>query len=384
VDQLREALGQVGAGVAPDEGLPSIEELNNQQVEQLQKLQDLAAQDANLQIGQVIAAQRQVELAQEQLDAAQIAQERAEENLGAVRDAVQEEAAVLMAAQAQRDELTDRVIAAQDASALRQIEKEAQLFAEQNATFREVGSAIVQGLGQVISARLGQIGAGAALADLSGGFIPNAAGGLNIREAAGLLRAGMREKRAMPGGAGLAVANTSEAVIPMNKGFIPNFAQGSDIAASLDSLRGIDAGFVAAVSNAIQNTLGNLNGGGNEEQFDRIISVLEEVRSGIDSIDESNTSIQSSAATSASNASDGTGATTGAAASDVNINVTTNQRSTVQVAGIDNLRTALQEGLQGAAMDQVEEVITPLTEQIDAVLQVLAERGLISGVGQPG
>jgi len=385
IDQLREALGQIGAGVSPEDGLPSIEELNNQQVEQLTKLQDLAAEDANLQIGQVLAAQRQVELAEEQLEAAKIAQERAEENLGAVRDAVLEEAGILMKAESQRAELTDRVITAQDAAALRQIESDARLFAEQNAQFREVGNAIVQGIGQVINARLGQIGAAGALADLHGGYIPNAAGGLNVREAAGLLRAGMREKRAMPAGAGLAVANTSEAVIPMrNRGHIPNYAQGSDIAASLNSLRGIDASFVAAVSAAIQRSIGNLGTSGDEEQFDRIVSVLDEIRSGIDSIDESNTSIQSTNNTLATNSETGGGGTGGTGATDVNINVTTNQRSTVQVAGLDNLRGAIEEGLQTAAMDQVDEVVSPISEQIEAVLQVLSERGLITGFGQPG
>jgi TP901 family phage tail tape measure protein len=383
VDQLREAIGQVGAGVAPDEGLPSIEELNTQQVAQLQKLQDLAAQDANLQISQVIAALRQVEVAEENLDVAQIAQERAEENLGAVRDAILEESAVLVAAEAQREALTERAIAATDAAALRQVESDARLFAEQNAAFAEVGQAIVQGLGQVIGARLGQIGATGALADLHSGYIPNAANGLNVREAAGLLRAGMREKKAMPAGAGLAVANTSEAVIPMHGGHVPNYAQGSDIAASLNSLRGIDASFVAAVSSAIQRSLGTVAGGGNEEQFARIISVLEEVRSGISSIDESSTSIQSTNSTIATRADSG-GTTTGTSATDVNINVSTNQRSTVQVAGLENLRIALEEGLQSAAMEQVEEVVSPLTEQIEAVLQVLAERGLITGFGQPG
>ncbi len=38
VDQLRQAIGQVGAGIAPEAGLPSIEELNASQVEQLEKI----------------------------------------------------------------------------------------------------------------------------------------------------------------------------------------------------------------------------------------------------------------------------------------------------------------------------------------------------------
>ena len=110
-----------------------------------------------------------------------------------------------------------------------QIEKEAQLFAEQNATFREVGDNIVQGITSAIGARLAVIEAAAAVGGAAKGFIPNFAGGnLSPKEAAGLLRAGAREKRAMPGGAGLAVANTSEAIIPMRaRGFIPNFANGS-------------------------------------------------------------------------------------------------------------------------------------------------------------
>jgi hypothetical protein len=188
----------------------------------------------------------------------------------------------------------------------------------------------------------------------------------------------------MPAGAGLAVANTKEAVIPMHNGHVPNFAQGSDIAASLDSLRAVDAGFIAAVSSAIQRSLGNLRGGddGSDERFARMVDLLDDIRGSIDSIDESSTSIASTNASIADTADGGGGAAAGAG--EVNINVTTNQRSTVQVAGLDNLRNAVAEGLRNAAMEQVEEVVDPIAEQIDAVIQVLNERGLITGFGQPG
>jgi len=386
VEQLREALGQVGAGIDPEVGLPSLEELTNQQVEQLQMLQDLALKDAQLQFAQVAEAQRAVEAAEEQLEVAKIAEERAREELGLIREGIQEEVAVLNAANAERQELTAAVIAANDRNTLKQIEKEAQLFAEQNNTFREVGDTIVAGVGNIIAAKLAVIGAANAVSAVTG-HIPNFAGGnLTPGEAAGLLRAASREKRAMPGGAGLAVANTSEAIIPMrNRGFIPNFQDGnvSPISAGIEAIKAINETVVAAIARSVTQALTDIGSGGgnNEDLLEATVSTLQDISSRLDDINDSNAAIQSN--TTGGDTDTGTTATAGAA-QDVNITLQTNGQTSLSVTGLENLTTEIRAAVQEAAAEQVDEQLDVLLEQLDSILQVLQERGLLSSLGQAG
>jgi len=383
VEQLTQAIGQIGAGVDPEAGLPSIEELNGQQVEQLTKLQELALQDAQLQFAQVIAAQEQVAAAEEAAEAAKLLEERASENLEAVRDAVLEEKAVLDLANDERRELMAAVVAADDKNTLMQIEKEAQLFAEQNAAFREVGDIIVQGISSAIGGRLAVIEAAAAVGGAARGHIPNFAGGnLTPKEAAGLLRAGAREKRAMPGGAGLAVANTSEAIIPMNRGFIPNFAEGnSDISAGISAIKSINETVVAAIARSVTAALTDLNGGGGgtEELLGEVISQLSNLNSVNEDISASNSTV-------ASNTSDtGTGGTTTATAAStekVEIVLQTNQNNTVSITGLESLRSELEVAVADATASQVDEQTTALFEQLQEIITALQERGILSSFGQ--
>lgn len=386
VDQLTQALGQVGAGVAPEEGLPSIEELNSQQVEQLKRLQEITLQEAQLQFSQVAKAEEQIELAQEQLDAAKILEERAVDNLEQVRDAILEEQAVLEAANVERAELLSQVIEADNKNTLLQIEKEAQLFADQNVVFREIGNQIVQGITSAIGGKIAIIEAQNAL-NAATGHVPNfSRGSLTPREAAGLLRAGMREKRAMPSGAGLAVANTSEAIIPMHGGHIPNFQSGnvSPIAAGIDAIRNVNESVVAAISRSITEALATLdNGQAQGQALDQIASLLTGVQGELEDINASSaatsTAVAANAATGATPA-----ATPTAAAQQINVSVQTNQNSEVRVVGIDALREQLAAAVRETTLQQVEAVLTPVLAQVDAALQVLRERNLLTSFGQPG
>lgn len=386
VEQLTQALGQVGAGVAPEAGLPSLEELTSQQVEQMKRLQEITLQEAQLQFAQVAEAEKQVAIAEEQLQVAKILEERAVDNLVQVRDAILEEQAVLEAANVERAELLSQVIEADNKNTLLQIEKEAQLFADQNTVFRDIGNQIVQGITSAIGGKLAIIDAQNAL-DAATGHIPNfARGSLTPREAAGLLKAGMREKRAMPAGAGLAVANTSEAIIPMNRGHIPNFETGnmSPIAAGIDAVRNVNESVVAAISRSITEALSTLdNSNAQGQALDQIASILGNVQSELEDINASNAAI-STATTTTAEATGGTPGTTQAnAAQQINVSVQTNQNSAVNVTGLDGLREQLATAVREATMQQVETILTPILQQVDAALQVLRERNLLTSFGQP-
>lgn len=386
VDQLTQALGQVGAGVAPEAGLPSLEELTNQQVEQLKRLQEITLQEAQLQFAQVAEAEKQVAIAEEQLQVAKILEERAVDNLVQVRDAILEEQAVLEAANVERAELLSQVIEADNKNTLLQIEKEAQLFADQNSVFRDIGNQIVQGITSAIGGKLAIIDAQNAL-DAATGHIPNfARGSLTPREAAGLLKAGMREKRAMPAGAGLAVANTSEAIIPMNRGHIPNFESGnmSPIAAGIDAVRNVNESVVAAISRSITEALSTLdNGNAQGQALDQIASILGNVQSELEDINASSAAISTATTTTAETAGGTPGTTPASAAQQINVSVQTNQNSAVNVTGLDGLRDQLATAVREATMQQVETILTPILQQVDAALQVLRERNLLTSFGQP-
>jgi hypothetical protein len=384
-EQLEQAIGQVGAGVAPEEGLPSIEELNNQQVEQLQKLQELTLQSAQLQFEQVIQAQEQVRLAEEQLESSRLLEQRASENLQAVREAVIEEKAVLEMANAERKDLLAQVIAADDRNTLSQIERQAELFADQNSVFRDVGDQIIRGINSAIGARLSVLEAQANI-NAATGHIPNyASGNLNPREAGGILRAAMREKRAMPAGARLAVANTKEAIIPMYGGHVPNFQEGnvSPIAAGVNAIRNVNESVIAAIARSVTVALADIQTSdeSSTELLTDMLNLLDRMQSELEDISTSNSVIQSNTT---STDTGGTGGATPAAAQDVNITLTTQQNNTVRVNGLDTLVDDLRTAVRDAAAEQADAQIEPVMEELDSIFQVLRERGLLSSFGQPG
>jgi TP901 family phage tail tape measure protein len=393
-DQLKQAIGQVGAGVAPEEGLPAISELTAQQVEQLKILGQLGTEEAKMQLSQVIAAQKQLEKAQEQLDISKIQEERAREGFEQVRLAVLDEMAVIDQANTERRELLQKVIEADNANTLNAIANEAQLFSDQNSVFREVGDTIVAGVGQAISAKMAMLEAQIAMANFntnqsfSGnykGYIPNfAAGNLSPGEAAGILRAAAREKKMMPNGADLAVANTKEAIIPMYKNFANGNAGGSSIAASVNSIRMIDPTMVAAIASSVSNSLSQIRtDSGSEQVLDKIAGLLTELNTGIGQVRDSSLAIKTNTAGLATATETRTpGVAAAGGGQEININLQTNQNSTVQITGLESLREQLRIALSETTDKQVAKQLEVLMSQLDPLFQALNERGIISSFGQ--
>ena len=392
-DQLKQAIGQVGAGVAPEQGLPAIQDLTAQQVEQLKILGNLGNQSAKLQITQVLSAQKQLEKAQEQLDVAKIQEERAAEGFEQVRIAVNEEMAFIDLGNTERKEWLQKVIEADNANSLHDIESQAQLFADQNMTFHEVGDQIVQGISQAINAKnamiedqtsLNNFNTAESFGNQAKGFIPNfAAGNLTPGEAAGILHAAAREKKLMPNGANLAVANTKEAIIPM-KNFADGNVGGSSIAASINSIRSMDQTMVAAIARSVSSSLTQLSGeGSNTQALDKIAGLLTDVNASLEQVRDSNAVIKNNTAGLAST-TPGTTAGTPAAGGgqEININLQTNQNSSVQITGLENLRDQLKSALSETTDKQVAKQIEALMVQLDPVFQALNERGIISSFGQ--
>jgi TP901 family phage tail tape measure protein len=392
-DQLKQAIGQVGAGVAPEAGLPAIADLTAQQVDQLKILGQLGNQEAKLQLTQVLAAQKAVEKAQEQLDVAKIQEERAREGFEQVRQAVNNEMAVLDQANTERRELLQKVVEASNTNALHDIENQAQLFADQNSVFRDVGDTIVQGISQAINAKMSMMEATTSLGNFNtmqsfgnqaNGFIPNfSAGNLSPREAAGILHAAAREKKAMPNGAQLAVANTHEAIIPMYRNFAEGNQAGSDIAAGISSIRSIDQTMVAAIARSVQSSLSTLKtSDGSKSALDKIAGLLTELNSGIGQVRDSNLAIKNNTAgLTASTTSKTPGAVAGSA-QEIKVTLQTNQNNTVQITGLEKLRDELKTAISETTSKQVAHQLEGLMAQLDPVFQALNERGIISSFGQ--
>lgn len=387
IDQLREAIGQIGAGISPEAGLPSIEELGNQQIEQLRNLQELALQDAQLQFSQVTDAKEQLELAKQQLEVSKIQEQRASENLTNIQALTMQEFDVLVAANEERRQLLEAIMSTDDRNTLAQLEQEAKLFDQQNTVFRDIGNTLVNTIQGVLGARLAQIEAKTELANLTNratGYIPNfAKGNLSPREAAGLLRAASREKRMMPTGASLAVANTSEAIIPMhNRGYLPNFAEGnyaSPIAAGIESIRGINETIVAAISRSVTQALADLRSGEDVSSSE----ILSEILSQLTALNETSDEINSSNAAIQSNTTSTNVAAQSANGQSVRIVLETNQNNTVNISGLANLRSEIDAAVRTAASEQVDAQLESLLQELDNVITALQERGLITSFNQP-
>ena len=209
------------------------------------------------------------------------------------------------------------------------------------------------------------------------GRIPNFANGnLSPREAAELIRAGALEKAMMPAGAKLAVANTSEAIIPMRKGFIPNFAKGSPIAAGIEAVKGVNQSVVAAISKSVSESLSNIQNIGGGEAVRELSDILTEVRNELRNISVSSNAIQANTTTAGRAAG-----TTGA--QEVRITLQANQNNAVQISGLESLREQIAQAVKDTVTQQAESQLKPLLDELDSIFTVLRERGLISSLGQP-
>lgn len=382
VEQLQNALGQVGAGINDKEGLPAIADLMAQEKEQLTKLQDLAINDAELQINQVVAANEQVELAKTAFESAQVQADRAAENLVNIQDQLIAENDALLAAADQREKLTSQLLKATDTATIRQIEAQAREFANQIPYFKDISDKLLEVVQAIGGLKESQLSAVANIPSAARGWIPNFAGGrLTTKEAYGLLHAGAREKRMMPSGAGLAVANTSETIIPHRfRGQIPNFAtgNGSQIANGIQAINGVNAAVVAAITNSINSIVGRINNNSQQDVDKLTLDKLDNILSTLQDISLSNSTISS-----AVNVDQATQTTTGAAnIQPISINVNTNGRNTVQVTGLDNLERGLREAILKAQTEHADQMLGPINEAVESVFRVLRERGLMSSFGQ--
>lgn len=383
VEELRTAIGQVGAGIAPEEGLPSVEELIEAETAQIEELRDLAIKDAELQFASVVAAQEELELSKAQLEEAEIMRERAEENAVSVREAILEEKAVLDAANEQRQLLTEQVLAATSEAALEQIQAQAEKFAEQNSVFREIGDQITGSIESLAAVQGQALAAAAAVPSAYGGHIPNfSRGNLTSREIGGLIRAASIEKRHMPGSAGLAVANTSETIIPArHRGQIPNFQDGnlSEIGAGINAVKGINETVVAAISRSVGEALSDIVGQGNDEGNREVVDSLGRILDQLEDISASNTTVASNTETTETDGNAPRGN-----AADLRVDINMNQNDTVQVTGLDGLVGELETGIRNAQDQQAGVAVEQLEGVVTEIAQVLRERGLVSSLGQPG
>jgi TP901 family phage tail tape measure protein len=386
-EQLQNALGQVGAGVNEQVGLPAIADLITQEKEQLTKLQDLAIRDAELQISQVIAAQTAVEDAKIQLEQAKINADRAAEDVLAVREEIFATNDALSMAADQREKLTAELLKATDNETIRQIEAQAREFANQVPLFTDISDKLLDVVTAIGGLQAGVFNSAAAVPTGAKGYIPNFAGGnLSPGEAAGLLRAAAREKRMMPAGAGLAVANTKEAIIPMrHAGFIPNYAEGtaSAIASSIQAINGTNAAVVAAITNSITNLINQINTNTANQDIDRqTLDKLDGILSTLQEISVSNTTISDTVTTNTGTTQPAGATAAAAVATPTAINVTVNGKSTVTVTGLENLSSALKEGIRRAQEEQADRTLEPVNSAVEAIFRVLRERNLMSSFGQ--
>lgn len=382
-EELKTALGQVGAGVAPEEGLPAVEDLLSQQKDQLVKLQDLAIRDAQLQVTQVLDAQRALELAEVQLEAAKIQEERARENAIIIRDEIAREVGVLQFANEQREALTERILMATKESELNQIESEARNFERQIGTFHEVGGQIVQAIDRLASAKLAIFQAGTSAGELSSryaGYVPNFGGGnLSPQEASAILKAAEREKRMMPGGADLAIANTKETIIP-------NYANGSSagtISAAINDIRALNSTMAGAIARSVTSSVATIPGAKNDEEQNtqQITERLDKVVDTLEQILIANSSIASN--TDVAVAATPTIAAPETTVSDININVITQQNAEVRVTGLNDLEDALKSAIKGQFEQQFDSLTVPVNEAIRSIFKVLRERGIMTSFGGP-
>lgn len=386
VDQLKTALGQIGAGVAPEQGLPSIEELAAKQTEQLTKLQDLSVQEAQLQIAAVAAAQQEVELAKAQLEQDKIMRDRAEEAVVALRESLQFENDVLQQDIDAFNALSEAVTNATSEASLNEITAMAEEFDYQTSTLTgalsDVSSQIVDAIYSLASAQAAYLSASSAVSASYRGHIPSYAGGsLSRREMAGLFKAASIEKRHMPAGAGLAVANTSEAIIPTRyKGYIPNYNDGnmSPIAAGVSAAKGVNATVAAAIARSIATSLSEVTRGSDTDDTNRkMLDELGRIKNHLGTIAESSNKISSNTAPEvAGNKTAKTGA-------DVRIELAVQNSDTVQVTGLQSLGKEVESAIRKGKDKHVEETMKGVNEAIGAMHQILRERNAISSLGHP-
>ncbi len=214
-------------GESEEANIQNINGLTETQVELIGQIAELNQAGILAANAQLMEAQKQVALAEEQLSMDEIMLARAEENVQVVREEISHAAMLLNAMQVEIGNLISESTSILWGVNKENAAKRAQEHASRLSALQVIG-ANTEGLATSIASFMSAL----ALTGAAGGNIPRNFAGGNMREVAGLVKAYHAEKRAAPG-ANPVIANDSEWIIPTKgRGNVPNYQAGN--AAKID------------------------------------------------------------------------------------------------------------------------------------------------------
>lgn len=333
-DEIESILFGAAVGESQEANIQNINDLTEKQVELIQQIAELNSHGIMAANAQLMEAEKQVALAEAQLDFDKIALERAEENALVTRDEIREASNVLSAVQENVG-----VLLSGDINVLKDVgvdnitsrleEHKARLSVLQTI------SANTTGLVQSISALGNAIGVVGATTAATGHIPKNFARG-NVGEIAGILKAYRREQRMAPPGARPVIANDSELIIPTKaEGNVPNFRNGNASMLKVDN-RSLETILTSILTELQTQTV---QGGGD-------VGVVAQP-------------VQNVEAT-------------------INVNSEQNVRLTGAASIADSVAQAVKNSLTGFA---TEDQMGAISEQIMEFFEVLKSRGMVNSFG---
>ena len=329
--EIESMLFGAAVGESEEANIQNINDLTETQVELIGQIAELNQAGILAANSQLMEAQKQVALAEEQLSMDEIMLARAEENVQIVREEISHAAALLNATQAA---VGDLMSASFDMTSKENISKRAQEHAARLSALQVIG-ANTEGLITSITSFMSAWGT---LTGAAGGHIPKNFAGGNMREVAGLVRAYHAEKRAAPG-TNPVIANDSEWIIPTKgRGNVPNYQAGN--AAKIDI---------------------------NSVEMERLLtSILEEIQA-------------------QRQATEG-GATSRVVSVDntepIQATININAEQKVQITGATTIADAVANSVKRAFGDSLDDnQMDMISEQMLEIFEVLKTRGLMNSLG---
>jgi len=329
--EIENILFGAAVGESEEANIQNLNDLTETQVELIGQIAELNQAGILAANSQLMEAQKQVALAEEQLSMDEIMLARAEENVQVVREEISHAAALLNATQMA---VGDLMSASLDMASKENISKRAQEHAVRLSALQVIG-ANTEGLATSITSFMSALGT---LTGAAGGHIPRNFAGGNIREVAGLVRAYHAEKRAAPG-ANPVIANDSEWIIPTKgRGNVPNYQAGN--AAKIDI---------------------------NSVEMERLLtSILEEIQAQRQATEGGATSRAVSEAN--------------AESMQATININAEQK--VQITGATTIADAVASSVKRVLGDSLDNnQMDMISEQMLEIFEVLKTRGLMNSLG---
>lgn len=334
--EIEKILFGAAVGESEEANIQNINDLTETQVELIGQIAELNQAGILAANAQLAEAQKQVELAEEQLAMDEIMLARAEENVQVVREEISSAAMLLNAAQHDVGELVSMSVdGSLQAVNKENIAKRAQEHIARLSTLQQI-STNTESLSTNLSAFTSALGT---LTGAATGHVPKNFASGNMREVAGLIKAYYAEKRAGPAGSRPVIANDSEWIIPTkDRGNIPNFQGGN--------------------ANKIEV---------NAREMERLLtSILEEL--------QSQTQEREGGAVSRAVPSD----TMEPMQATININA----QERVEVTGAATVADAVANSVRNALGDRLnEDQVAMISEQMMEIFNVLKNRGLMNSLG---